>query len=68
MQSMNREELVDLLDDLRQRVAEGASLEGNLVFRHTACVNDTDHYDVAATYRTSRRGVRMVGIKGGEAA
>jgi hypothetical protein len=58
---MSREELVRLLDDIRDRVAAGDSLDGELRFRHTGCRADVDHYDVTAIYRVGRL-VQMIGI------
>jgi hypothetical protein len=61
MQNMSRTELLRLLDDMRQRVAEGDSIEGQLRYRHTGCRNDVDRYDIAAVYRAGS-GIRMVGV------
>ncbi|MEU2724017.1 hypothetical protein [Streptomyces smyrnaeus] len=63
MQNMSREQLVALLDDIRERVATGDSYEGNLQY----FISDGDHpYDVSAAYRVGNRmgqgGMRMVGI------
>ena len=62
MKDMSRRELLDLLDALRQQVAEGVTLDGDLRFRHTSCRGDVDHYDVTASYRVGRH-VRLVGVK-----
>ena len=52
MQSMNREELVTLLDDIRDRVASGDSFEGKLAF---LLGDDADRpYQVTAVYRTGQ--------------
>lgn len=52
MQSMNREELVTLLDDIRDRVASGDSFEGKLAF---LLGEDPDRpYQVTAVYRTGQ--------------
>lgn len=48
MQSMNREELVALLDDIRDRVAAGDSLEGKLQYSLTPV---GQQYEVGALYR-----------------
>lgn len=61
MQNMSRVELLRLIDDIRQRVAEGDSLEGQLRFSHAGCRNDVDRYDTTAMYRAGS-GVRMVGV------
>lgn len=63
MQNMSREELVSILDDIRERVAAGDSYEGNLQY----FISDSDHpYDVAAAYRTGNSlgqgGMRLVGL------
>lgn len=50
MQNMSRSELLSLLDDIRDRVARGDSLEGNLQYL-LADINAEHPYDVAATYR-----------------
>jgi hypothetical protein len=50
MQNMSRSELLSLLDDIRERVAKGDSLEGN--FQYLLADVSAEHpYDVAATYR-----------------
>lgn len=50
MQNMSREELLALLDDLRERVAKGDSLEGHI--QYLLADIDAEHpYDVAAMYR-----------------
>jgi hypothetical protein len=51
---MSRSDLLSLLDDIRDRVASGDSLEGNL--QYLLADGDAEHpYDVAATYRTGNR-------------
>lgn len=51
MQNMSRSDLLSLLDDIRNRVANGDSLEGNLGY--LLADNSAEHpYDVVATYRT----------------
>jgi hypothetical protein len=51
MQNMSRSELLSLLDDIRDRVAKGDSLEGNLGYL-LADIGAEHPYDVVATYRT----------------
>lgn len=63
MQNMSRDDLVAILDDIRQRVATGDSFEGNLQY----LISDGDHpYDVAAAYRVGNRmgqgGMTLIGI------
>lgn len=63
MQNMSRDDLVALLDDIRNRVATGDSFEGNVQY----LISDRDHpFDVAASYRVGNSagqgGVRMVGV------
>lgn len=48
MHTMTREELVALLDDIRDRVAAGDSLEGKLQYSVTPV---GQHYEVGALYR-----------------
>ncbi|MEV7466202.1 hypothetical protein AB0O20_06755 [Streptomyces kronopolitis] len=48
MQSMNREELVTLLDDIRDRVAAGDSLEGHIRYNLNPI---GEQYEVGALYR-----------------
>ncbi|GGM05878.1 hypothetical protein GCM10010099_22570 [Streptomyces cinereus] len=62
MQNMSRAELLRLIDDIRERVAEGATLEGQLRFSHAGCRNDVDFYSVASIYRAGS-GVHMVGVE-----
>ncbi|MFF9240053.1 hypothetical protein ACF1AL_14635 [Streptomyces sp. NPDC014801] len=66
MQNMSRTELVSLLDDIRERVAVGDSLEGN--FQYLLADHTAQHpYDVAATYRVGNRmgqgGCVLVGVE-----
>lgn len=50
MQNMSREELVRLLDDIRDRVAAGDSFEGTI--RYVIPDGPAEHpFDVAAMYR-----------------
>lgn len=54
MQNMSRKELLRLLDDIRERIADGDSLEGN--FQYLLADITAEHpYDVAATYRVGNR-------------
>jgi hypothetical protein len=54
MQNMSREELISLLDNIKDRVASGDSLEGNL--QYLLADVDAEHpYDVAATFRVGNR-------------
>lgn len=51
MQNMSREELLALIDDLRERVAKGDSLEGHI--QYLLADTTAEHpFDVAAMYRT----------------
>lgn len=64
MQNMGREELLALIDDIRERVAAGDSFEGKLQYLLGA---DADRpFEVAALYRTGNRlgqgGTRLVGV------
>lgn len=64
MQPMSREELVSLLDDIRDRVAAGDSFEGRLQYLLS---NDADKpFEVAALYRVDnllgQGSTRMVGV------
>lgn len=63
MQNMSRDDLVAILDDIRERVATGDSFEGNLQY----LISDGDHpFDVAGAYRTGNRmgqdGMTLIGI------
>ncbi|TXS21415.1 hypothetical protein EAO71_27330 [Streptomyces sp. ms191] len=62
MQNLSRQELLDLIDDMRRQIAAGLSRDGDLRFRHTGCVCVEDHYDVAASYRVGPQ-VRLVGVE-----
>ena len=54
MQNMSRTDLLSLLDDIRERVATGDSLEGN--FQYLLAGIDAEHpFDVAATYRVGNQ-------------
>jgi hypothetical protein len=48
MQNMNRDELVAVLDDIRDRVAAGDSLEGHIRYSLTPV---GQQYEVGALYR-----------------
>lgn len=54
MQNMSREELIRLLNDIKDRVASGDSLEGNLQYL-LADVGAEHPYDVSAMYRVGNR-------------
>ncbi|MFG3476422.1 hypothetical protein ACGF3K_14320 [Streptomyces sp. NPDC047980] len=66
MQNMSREEFLTLLDDLRERVAKGDSLEGHV--QYLLADNLAEHpFDVAAMYRvgnsTGQGGCVLVGAE-----
>lgn len=65
MQNMSREELLALIDDIRQRVADGDSFEGKLQY---LLGTDSDKpFEVAALYRVDNKlgpgSTRTVGIE-----
>lgn len=51
MQNMSREELLNLLDDIRARVADGDSFEGRLQYLIPQDTSAMHPFDVAAMYR-----------------
>ncbi|MFF8829280.1 hypothetical protein [Streptomyces sp. NPDC015131] len=64
MQNMSREELLSLLDDIRDRVATGDSFEGHI--RYLIAEPGSQHpFDVAALYRIGNSmgqgGARIIG-------
>ncbi|WP_344491871.1 hypothetical protein [Streptomyces enissocaesilis] len=64
MQNMSREELVSLLDDIRDRVAAGDSFEGKL--QYLLGTDAEKPFEVAALYRTDnllgQGSTRTVGV------
>jgi hypothetical protein len=64
MQNMSREELLSLLDDIRERVATGDSFEGKL--HYLLGTDAATPFQVAALYRTGNRvgagSTELVGI------
>jgi len=65
MQNMSREELLALIDDIRQRVASGDSFEGKLQY---LLGTDSDKpFEVAALYRIDNKlgqgRTRIVGVE-----
>lgn len=62
--NMDRAALLDLLDDIRRRVASGDSLEGQLLWVLPQQVGaDPDSYDVIARYRTAGPGgMKIIGV------
>lgn len=65
MQNMSREELLNLLDDIRTRVAAGDSFEGKL--QYLLSTNREKPFEVAALYRIDNQlgqgSTRTVGIE-----
>ncbi|MFE6815957.1 hypothetical protein [Streptomyces sp. NPDC057677] len=66
MQNMSRQELLDLLDDIRARVADGDSFEGHI--RYLIADRSSQHpFDVTALYRIGNRGgqggTRLIGAE-----
>jgi hypothetical protein len=64
VQNMSRSDLLSLLDDIRERVAKGDSLEGR--FHYLLADTNAEHpYDVAAMYRVGNTmgqgGCRLIG-------
>jgi len=71
MQNMSRDQLLQLLDDVRQRVASGDSLEGNI--RYLLAQPGAEHpYDVDGMYRVGNSmgqgGCILIGADQAEAA
>ncbi|MFH9108564.1 hypothetical protein ACH4LN_18110 [Streptomyces albus] len=71
MQNMSRDQLLQILDDIRQRVASGDSLEGNL--RYLLADITAEHpYNVDAMYRVGNQmgqgGCIVIGVDHPEAA
>ena len=64
MQNMSREELLALIDDIRERVASGDSFEGKL--QYLLGTDSAKPFEVAALYRIDNKlgqgGTRLVGI------
>lgn len=64
MQNMSREELISLLDDIRERVASGDSFEGKVQYLLGA--EPGKPFEVAALYRIGNRlgqgSTRLVGV------
>lgn len=63
--NMDRAGLLALLDDIRERVASGDSLEGQLQWVLPAQVGDhPDSYDVIARYRSAESpgGMKTIGV------
>lgn len=65
MQNMSREELLDLLDDIRTRVANGDSFEGKL--QYLLGTDSKKPFEVAALYRIDNQlgqgSTRTIGIE-----
>lgn len=65
MQNMSREELISLLDDMKDRVARGDSFEGQL--KYVLGIDKEQPFQVAAMYRTGNLhgsgSTRLVGVE-----
>jgi hypothetical protein len=65
MQNMSREELLDLIDDIRQRIADGDSFEGKL--QYLLGTDSEKPFEVAALYRIDNKlgqgSTRTVGVE-----
>lgn len=62
--NLDRDGLLAVIDDIRDRVASGDSLEGQLqwVLPHQVGA-DPDSYDVTARYRTAGPGgIKIIGV------
>ena len=65
MQNMSREELLALIDDIRERVADGDSFEGKL--QYLLGTDSAKPFEVAALYRIDNKlgqgSTRTVGVE-----
>ena len=66
-QNMSREQLLAVLDEIRQGVADGDTLEGSIQFTLNYDEPAAEHpYDVQAAYRVGNSmgqgGMRLIGV------